>query len=78
MGLFLELWLALGGKPGRAAVLTPFMRMHSFDRFRLRCNTDIFFRLSPWVAGISGGPNGAHSVALSGGYEDDVDLGYAL
>ena len=28
MGLFLELWLALGGNPGRAAVLTPFMRMH--------------------------------------------------
>ena len=28
MGLFLELWLALGGKAGKAAVLTPFMRMH--------------------------------------------------
>ncbi|KAG6813267.1 hypothetical protein H0H92_012681 [Tricholoma furcatifolium] len=27
---------------------------------------------------ISGGPAGAYSVALSGGYEDDVDLGYAL
>ncbi len=33
---------------------------------------------SPWVGGISGGPKGAHSVALSGGYDDDVDLGYAL
>ncbi|KAG6851040.1 hypothetical protein H0H93_002932 [Arthromyces matolae] len=32
----------------------------------------------PTVAGISGGPDGAYSVALSGGYEDDVDLGYAL
>lgn len=32
----------------------------------------------PWVAGISGGPEGAYSVALSGGYDDDVDLGYAL
>lgn len=32
----------------------------------------------PWVAGISSGPQGAYSVALSGGYEDDVDLGYAL
>ncbi len=24
------------------------------------------------------GPQGAYSVALSGGYDDDVDLGYAL
>lgn len=30
------------------------------------------------MAGISAGPQGAYSVALSGGYEDDVDLGYAL
>ncbi|KAI0348037.1 hypothetical protein BDW22DRAFT_47112 [Trametopsis cervina] len=30
---------------------------------------------APWVAGISGGPDGCYSVALSGGYEDDVDLG---
>ncbi|KZT02748.1 uncharacterized protein LAESUDRAFT_738628 [Laetiporus sulphureus 93-53] len=29
----------------------------------------------PWVAGISGGSEGAYSIALSGGYEDDVDLG---
>lgn len=33
---------------------------------------------SPWVAGISGGPKGAYSVALSGGYEDDVDYGEVL
>ncbi|KAF9459917.1 PUA-like domain-containing protein [Collybia nuda] len=33
---------------------------------------------APWVAGISCGPQGAYSVALSGGYEDDVDLGYAF
>ncbi|KAF5367234.1 hypothetical protein D9615_010671 [Tricholomella constricta] len=33
---------------------------------------------APWVAGISGGPEGAYSVALSGGYDDDVDLGYAF
>lgn len=32
----------------------------------------------PWVAGISGGAEGAYSIALSGGYDDDVDLGYAL
>ncbi|KAK7058943.1 hypothetical protein VNI00_001567 [Paramarasmius palmivorus] len=32
----------------------------------------------PFVAGISGGTEGAYSVALSGGYEDDVDEGYAF
>lgn len=30
------------------------------------------------MGGISGGKDGAYSVALSGGYDDDVDLGYAL
>ncbi|KAH9965754.1 PUA-like domain-containing protein [Russula dissimulans] len=30
---------------------------------------------APWVAGISGSLEGAYSAALSGGYEDDVDLG---
>src|SRR5690606_14338031 len=31
----------------------------------------------PWVAGIHGDPEeGAYSVALSGGYEDDVDEGF--
>ena len=29
----------------------------------------------PWVAGIHGGADGAYSVALSGGYEDDIDMG---
>lgn len=33
---------------------------------------------SPWVSGISPGPKGAYSIALSGGYDDDVDEGYAL
>jgi hypothetical protein len=34
---------------------------------------------APVVAGISGDQKkGAWSVALSGGYEDDVDAGYAL
>ncbi|KAJ3510464.1 hypothetical protein NMY22_g15977 [Coprinellus aureogranulatus] len=33
---------------------------------------------APPVGGISGGKDGAYSVALSGGYADDVDLGYAL
>ena len=36
-------------------------------------------RPRPFVAGISGDSHkGAYSVALSGGYDDDVDLGYAL
>ncbi|KAI0311855.1 PUA-like domain-containing protein [Amylostereum chailletii] len=33
---------------------------------------------APWVAGISGSSKGAYSIALSGGYEDDVDLGEAF
>ncbi|KIY52767.1 hypothetical protein FISHEDRAFT_5535, partial [Fistulina hepatica ATCC 64428] len=40
------------------------------------CSADAIH--APWVGGISGGPDGAWSVALSGGYEDDVDLGYAF
>lgn len=40
------------------------------------CSTDAIH--APFVAGISSGPEGAYSVALSGGYDDDVDLGYAL
>ncbi|KAJ7900386.1 PUA-like domain-containing protein [Mycena olivaceomarginata] len=33
---------------------------------------------APWVGGISVGPRGAYSVALSGGYADDIDWGYAF
>ncbi|KAE9411098.1 hypothetical protein BT96DRAFT_983739 [Gymnopus androsaceus JB14] len=43
---------------------------------RQGCSTDSIH--APWVAGISGGPDGAYSVALSGGYDDDVDEGYAF
>lgn len=32
----------------------------------------------PWVSGIAPGPDGAYSIALSGGYDDDVDDGYAF
>jgi hypothetical protein len=33
----------------------------------------------PWVAGIHGDPEcGAFSVALSGGYTDDIDVGEAF
>ncbi|EEB96839.1 hypothetical protein MPER_03950, partial [Moniliophthora perniciosa FA553] len=43
---------------------------------REQCSVDAVH--APFVAGIAGGPEGAYSVALSGGYEDDVDLGYAF
>ncbi|KAK7463605.1 UHRF1-like protein [Stygiomarasmius scandens] len=43
---------------------------------RAACSLDAIH--APWVGGISGGKKGAYSVALSGGYEDDVDLGYAF
>ncbi|ESK88898.1 uhrf1 protein [Moniliophthora roreri MCA 2997] len=43
---------------------------------REECSVDAVH--APFVAGIAGGPEGAYSVALSGGYEDDVDLGYAF
>ena len=39
---------------------------------------DLTCYASPWVAGISGSLEGAYSVALSGGYEDDVDMGDCL
>ncbi|KAF8745537.1 hypothetical protein AX14_006861 [Amanita brunnescens Koide BX004] len=40
------------------------------------CSADAIH--APWVGGIHGGTEGAYSVALSGGYEDDVDLGYGF
>lgn len=44
---------------------------------RAECSTDAIH--APFVAGISGDARlGAYSVALSGGYDDDVDLGYAF
>lgn len=65
---------------GRIAALMLYMRKFSaldgtlvnVSSFILPCHC------RPWVAGISGGPDGCYSVALSGGYEDDVDLGEAL
>ncbi|KAJ2920326.1 hypothetical protein MD484_g201, partial [Candolleomyces efflorescens] len=43
---------------------------------RQGCSIDAIH--APLVGGISGGKDGAFSVALSGGYDDDVDLGYAF
>lgn len=40
---------------------------------RLDCSRDGIHR--PTVAGIHGGPEGAYSIALSGGYDDNIDLG---
>ena len=34
-----------------------------------------FFNFRPVIAGIHPGPKGAYSIALSGGYEDDLDYG---
>ncbi|KAG8802885.1 hypothetical protein FRC17_006324 [Serendipita sp. 399] len=45
--------------------------------FRTECSKDAVH--APVVAGIAGNTvDGAYSVALSGGYDDDVDLGYAF
>lgn len=43
---------------------------------RRECSIDAIH--APWVAGVAVGPEGAYSVALSGGYEDDLDLGEAF
>ncbi|KAJ7597069.1 PUA-like domain-containing protein [Mycena floridula] len=43
---------------------------------REACSLDAIH--APWVAGIAPSKDGAYSVALSGGYDDDVDLGYAF
>ncbi|KAK4006052.1 hypothetical protein OUZ56_011182 [Daphnia magna] len=40
---------------------------------RMACCADGIHR--PTVAGIHAGPEGAYSISLSGGYEDDVDIG---
>ena len=40
---------------------------------RMECSSDGVHR--PTVAGIHGGDAGCYSIALSGGYEDDLDLG---
>ncbi|TFK89773.1 hypothetical protein K466DRAFT_574615 [Polyporus arcularius HHB13444] len=54
----------------------PGVPVGSWWETREACSKDSIH--APWVAGISAGPQGAYSVALSGGYEDDVDLGEAF
>ena len=45
-------------------------------QFRMACSHDGVHR--PTVAGIHGGEDGCYSIALSGGYEDDLDYGECL
>lgn len=35
----------------------------------------MYYIFRPTVAGIHAGADGAYSIALSGGYEDNIDLG---
>ncbi|TFY69774.1 hypothetical protein EVJ58_g230 [Rhodofomes roseus] len=51
----------------------PGIKIGTWWQTREECSTDAVH--APWVGGISGGADGAYSIALSGGYEDDVDLG---
>lgn len=67
-----------GGKRGQRGWLWyPVAGVLNVLHCRAACSTDAIH--APFVAGIAGSAaDGAYSVALSGGYDDDVDLGYAL
>ncbi|KAL4069592.1 PUA-like domain-containing protein [Scleroderma yunnanense] len=54
----------------------PGIEVGSWWATREECSNDSVH--APWVGGIAPGQDGAYSVALSGGYEDDVDDGYAF
>ncbi|KAH7883619.1 PUA-like domain-containing protein [Phlebopus sp. FC_14] len=54
----------------------PGIEVGSWWAFRKECSDDSIH--APWVGGIAPGKDGAYSVALSGGYDDDVDDGYAF
>ncbi|KIJ68417.1 hypothetical protein HYDPIDRAFT_36895 [Hydnomerulius pinastri MD-312] len=54
----------------------PGIEVGSWWASREECSNDAIH--APWVGGIAPGPSGAYSVALSGGYDDDVDNGYAF
>ncbi|PIL31988.1 hypothetical protein GSI_06692 [Ganoderma sinense ZZ0214-1] len=54
----------------------PDIPVGSWWETREACSKDAIH--APWVAGIAPGPKGAYSVALSGGYEDDIDEGEAF
>ncbi|KAH7332889.1 PUA-like domain-containing protein [Rhizoctonia solani] len=56
--------------------LIPGVAIGSWWETRAECSAAAIH--APFVAGISGGPEGAYSVALSGGYDDDIDMGTAF
>ncbi|CAE6362736.1 unnamed protein product [Rhizoctonia solani] len=56
--------------------LIPGVPIGSWWETRAECSAAAIH--APFVAGISGGPEGAYSVALSGGYDDDIDMGDAF
>ncbi|CUA76455.1 hypothetical protein RSOLAG22IIIB_06286 [Rhizoctonia solani] len=56
--------------------LIPGVPIGSWWETRAECSAAAIH--APFVAGISGGPQGAYSVALSGGYDDDIDMGDAF
>ncbi|KAI6153562.1 PUA-like domain-containing protein [Pisolithus tinctorius] len=54
----------------------PGVEVGSWWASRRECSNDAVH--APWVSGIAPGQDGAYSVAISGGYEDDIDDGYAF
>ena len=62
----------------KPAVKMPFTRKYTAKINHIITHFSTLASCSPWVAGIAPGPKGAFSVALSGGYEDDVDVGEGL
>lgn len=54
----------------------PGVEVGSWWASRQECSEDAVH--APWVGGIAPGERGAYSVAISGGYEDDIDDGYAF
>ncbi|KAI6007388.1 PUA-like domain-containing protein [Pisolithus albus] len=54
----------------------PGVEVGSWWASRQECSEDAVH--APWVGGIASGKHGAYSVAISGGYQDDIDDGYAF
>ncbi|KAJ7709395.1 hypothetical protein B0H14DRAFT_3491768 [Mycena olivaceomarginata] len=52
------------------------LKLHGYGPTQLMWSDNA--RAERAIAGISGGHDGTYSVAISGGYDDDVDCGYAL
>ncbi|KAJ7883870.1 hypothetical protein B0H14DRAFT_2564639 [Mycena olivaceomarginata] len=52
------------------------LKLHGYGPTQLMWSDNA--RAERAIAGISGGHDGTYSVAISGGYDDDVDCGYAF